>query len=90
MGVLDSDVGVYVAGGVLVSLCFVVAISIVYLMPTLAVTRGTLITFGGGFAISMGVYYLALWVYGFVAADENPSLYAPEDSDDGARSPHEE
>lgn len=82
MGILDSDVGVYVAGGVVMSLCFIVALGIVAAMPTLQVTRGTILTFGAGFAISISVYYLALWVYAFVDDDEDPKRYAPEDGDD--------
>lgn len=79
MGLLDSDIAVYVAGGVVMTLSFVVAIGILVAMPHFTVSGTTLLTFSVGFAISMFVYYLALWIYRFVANDETPYVVPCED-----------
>lgn len=76
---LESDLAVYIAGGVVMTLSFVFAIGILVAMPHFTVTRTTLLTFSVGFAISMFVYYLALWIYRFVANDETPYVVPNED-----------
>lgn len=80
MGLFDADIAVYVAGGVVMSLSFVFAIGILHAMPLYTVTGTTLVTFSIGFFLSMVVYYLALWIYRFVAEDETPYVTPEEES----------
>jgi uncharacterized membrane protein len=70
--ILDSDIGVYVAAGAFVSLVFLVALVVVVVSPTLSLTPLTLATFGVGFLVSMGVYYVAYGIYRYVEVDEQP------------------
>jgi uncharacterized membrane protein len=77
--ILDSDLGVYAATGGFVLLVFLVAIGVVIVSPTLALTPMTLIGFAVGFLISMGVYYVAYGVYRYVELDEQP--YGEHDRD---------
>lgn len=81
---LQSDEAVYTAGGIVMALSFVVAIAIVYAIPGVTLTRGTLATFSIGFAVSVGVYYVARWIYRSVderEASSSVSAGDPAESD---------